>query len=140
MTDGNMDETAGYGDFPLRRYLGMEMVDAGSGIGRARVEVSDQHRNPNGVTHGAVLFAMVDTAMGQATMSVLDEGLFCASVDVQLRFVRPVSAGVIEAEATVLKQGRSVVHLEGRVVDDRERLIATAAGTFTIVTIPSPDG
>jgi acyl-CoA thioesterase len=140
VTDHEADEATEYGDFPLRRYLGMEMLDAARETGRARVELGEQHQNPNGVTHGAVLFAIVDTAMGQATMSVLDEGQFCASVDVQVRFIRPVSDGAIEAEATVLKRGRNVVHLEATIVDERSRLIATAAGTFTIVAIPSLDG
>ncbi len=130
------DGAEDYGDFPLRRYLGMEMVEAAEGSGVARIELAEQHGNPNGVTHGAVLFAMVDTAMGQATMGVLDEGLFCASVDVQLRFIRPVSSGVVVAEAKVLKKGRNVVHLEAGVVDDRDRLIATASGTFAIMSMP----
>ena len=137
MTDSGMDEATEYGDFPLKRYLGMEMAEAGSGVGIARVELAEQHQNPNGVAHGAVLFAMVDTAMGKATMDVLDDGRFCASVDVQLRFIRPASSGWLEAEATVLKKGRSVVHLEARVVDDQKRLIATAAGTFAIIDMPS---
>ncbi len=137
MTDPTEEE---YGDFPLRRYLGMEMVEVAPGTGVARITLAEHHANPNGVVHGAVLFAMVDTAMGQATMSVLDEGLFCASVDVQLRFIRPVGRGVVEAEARVLKKGRSVVHLDARIVDDADRLIATASGTFTIITLPPSDG
>lgn len=132
-----MNDSAEYGDFPLKRYLGMEMADAGRGVGVARVRPAEQHQNPNGVVHGAVVFAMVDTAMGKATMDVIDDGRFCASVDVQLRFIRPASGGVLEAEATVLKKGRSVVHLEARVVDDRDRLIATAAGTFAIIEMPT---
>jgi acyl-CoA thioesterase len=132
-----MDEPTEYGDFPLRRYLGMEMAEAGPGVGIARVQLAEQHQNPNGVAHGAVLFAMVDTAMGKATMDVLDDGWFCASVDVQLRFIRPVSSGAVEAVATVLKKGRSVVHLEARVADDQDRLIATAAGTFAIIGMPT---
>lgn len=132
-----MDDAADYGDFPLKQHLGMEMSDAGPGVGVARVQLSEQHHNPNGVVHGAVLFAMVDTAMGKATMDVIDDGRFCASVDVQLRFIRPASAGSIEAEATVVKKGRHVVHLEARIIDDQHRLIATAAGTFALIEIPS---
>ncbi len=140
VTDPGADTEAEYGDFPLRRYLGIEMVEAEPGTGLARVQLAEQHANPNDVAHGAVLFAMVDTAMGQATMSLLDEGLFCASVDVQMRFIRPVSTGVVVAEAKVLKKGRSVVHLEAHVADDADRLIATASGTFAIITMPSVEG
>lgn len=124
-----------YGQFPLRRYLGMEVGAGEPGHARAALTIDDQHLNPNGVVHGAVLFAMVDTAMGSATMSVLPEGRFCASVDVQLRFIRPASEGNLVADVDVLKRGRAVVHLEGRVLDGEGRLVATAAGTFAVFTI-----
>ena len=130
-----MGAPADYGDFELKTFLEMEMEDIGRGQARARVTIGDRHRNPNGVVHGAVLFAMVDTAMGKATMSVLPEGQFCASVDVQLRFLRPASEGQLVADASVLKQGRNLVHLDAHVRDLDDRMIATAAGTFTVISL-----
>ena len=62
----------GYGDFPLKRYLGMELTGDEPGVGVATVDVGADHLNPNGVVHGAVLFALVDTAMGKSTMFVID--------------------------------------------------------------------
>lgn len=124
------------GGFPLRTFLGMDLTGDEPGIGVATVDVSEQHHNPNGVVHGAVLFALVDTAMGKATMSVLDDDRYCASVEVSLRFIRPAAAGTLSAEATVLKRGRNLVHLDARVHDGDERLIATADGTFAVLGGP----
>ena len=123
------------GDFALKRHLGMtiDAGDPGDGRGIARLQLDDRHHNPNGVAHGAVLFAMVDTAMGKATMEVLPEGRRCASIEVHLRFLRPVTSGVLDAEAHVVKQGRRIVFLDGRVTDDGGRLVATASGTFAIL-------
>lgn len=92
--------------------------------------IGEQHANPNGVVHGAVLFALVDTAMGKATMSVVDDGLYCAIVELSLRFIRPASAGELIADASVVKRGRSIVHLDARVHDADGRLVATSSGTF----------
>jgi acyl-CoA thioesterase len=128
-----MNDDTAYGDFPLKRHLGLELDGDEPGRARARITVGDEHLNPNGVVHGAVLFAMVDTAMGRATMSVLPEGRFCASVDVQLRFIRPASAGVLVADVEVLKRGRAIVHLHGHVHDADDRLVATASATFTVI-------
>jgi acyl-CoA thioesterase len=128
-----MPASSTYGDFALRHFLGMEVVGAGAGHARARITVADEHRNPNGVVHGAVYFAMVDTAMGAATMSTLPDGRYCTSVEVQMRFIRPAADGILVADASVLKTGRSVVHLEARVHDGDDRLIATSGGTFAII-------
>ena len=124
-----------YGEFPLKHFLGMEVTGGEPGAGIARVALGDDHLNPNGVVHGAVLFALVDTAMGKATMNAIESGRFCASIEVSLRFIRPATAGRLTAVANVVKQGRSVVHLDARVVGDDERLIATAAGTFAIIDL-----
>lgn len=119
--------------FPLQEYLGMELSSTEMGAGTATLHLDDQHANPNGVAHGAVLFALVDTAMGKATMSVIDDNLYCASVELSLRFIRPASEGELIAEATVVKRGRSIVHLEARVYDGDDRLVATSSGTFAIL-------
>jgi acyl-CoA thioesterase len=50
--------------FPLADFLGMVIEQAEKGSAVARVEVTAGHLNPHGSVHGAVLFTMVDTAMG----------------------------------------------------------------------------
>ena len=111
----------------------MDLGGEGDGVAVATVDVTDVHLNPNGVVHGAVLFALVDTAMGKATTDVIDEGLYCASVEVSLRFIRPAVGGRIVAVASVVKRGRSIVHLDARVHGDDDRLVATATGTFAVL-------
>jgi len=128
------DAPAEYGDFPLRAFLGMTLTGDDAGIGVATVEAGPDHMNPNGVVHGAVLFALVDTAMGKATMSVIDEpDTYCASIEVSMRFIRPALGGPLTATASVIKRGRNVVHLESRVTGEDERLVASSAGSFAIL-------
>lgn len=123
-----------YGEFPLKDFLGMSLESSPEGRARATVHIADQHLDPNGVVHGAVLFALVDTAMGKATMSVLPDGQFCATVDIQIRFVRAAAEGRLTADVEVLKRGRNLVHLDARVTSAGTQLIATAAGTFAVTT------
>jgi len=112
----------------------MTLTGDDAGIGVATVEAGPDHMNPNGVVHGAVLFALVDTAMGKATMSVIDEpDTYCASIEVSMRFIRPALGGPLTATASVIKRGRNVVHLESRVTGEDERLVASSAGSFTIL-------
>ncbi len=120
--------------FPLRRFLGMDIEDVEPGHAIARLEVSEDLLNPNGVVHGGVLFTMVDTAMGKATMTSVEEGQWCASIEIQMRFLRPVSGGRLEADTRVIRRGRKVVHLESRVRDTDGALVATGAGTFAVIS------
>ena len=102
----------------------------------ARLTVGPEHLNPHGAVHGAVLFAMVDTAMGAATMSVLPEGRLCASIDVQMRFLAPVFDGSLAATAEVIKAGKKVVHLQARVLDHDDRVVAFGTGAFSVFDAP----
>jgi len=118
-------------DFPLKELLGFS-VEQGDGVGRASLDIEQHHLNPNGVVHGAVPFAMIDTAMGAAAMSVLDEGLFCATIDIHTRYLAARSEGTIEVEAVVRKAGRRVIHLDAVArIGDKE--IVTAAGSFAVL-------
>jgi acyl-CoA thioesterase len=112
----------------------MELTTLEPGVATARVTVGPELLNPNGVLHGAVLFAMVDTSMGGATMSILSEGHYCASIEVQLRFLRAVSAGTVTASTRVVHPGRRVVQLHSDVHDADGRLIATASGSFAVLS------
>ena len=135
MTTAGSTPEPEYGEFPLRQFLGMEVSGDDPATGTAHLTIGPEHLNPNGVVHGAVVFALVDTAMGKATMDVIEAGRFCASIEVSLRFLRPAAVGALRAVATVVKRGRSVVHLDAHVHGDDDRLVATAAGTFAIVDL-----
>ncbi|RUA26730.1 MAG: PaaI family thioesterase [Actinobacteria bacterium] len=123
-----------YGRFPLGTYLGVTVDDERPGEAEASIEVGERHLNSNGVVHVGVVFTLVDTAMGRATLSVLDEGSYCASIEVSVRFLRAVSEGRMTARVTVLQAGRRVLQLEGRVtVDGDDRPIASASGSFAVL-------
>lgn len=126
------------GSFPLRTQLGMDVGSPSVGRGEASLVVDERHLNPNGVVHGAVLFAMVDTAMGAAAMSVVPDGHLCASVEVHLRFLRPVTSGALSASVDVERAGRRIIHLAARVDDAQGAVVATATGTFAV--LPPPGG
>lgn len=119
--------------FPLADFLGMATERARPGSAVARVKVSAEHLNPHGSVHGAVLFAMVDTAMGAATMSVLDEGWLCASIDVQVRFCKAAFDGELVATANVMQAGKRIVHLLAEIRDQDGALVGLASGSFAAI-------
>ena len=123
--------------FPLAVFLGMNVETTGVGTGRATITIDQRHHNPNAVAHGGVLFTMIDTSMGAATMSVLDAGHYCSTIEIQVRYLRPVPDGDLTVETQVIKPGRRIVHLESRATDGTGRLVATATGSYAVLPIPS---
>lgn len=118
--------------FWLKEQLGFT-IERGEGSAVASIVCDDRHLNPHGVVHGAVIFALVDTAMGAATMSVLDESSWCATIEIHTRFLAPVFAGGLEAHVEVITAGRRIVQLDASVTDDGGRLVARASGSFAVI-------
>lgn len=119
-------------EFALRDLLGFD-IESGDGVGRARLDIDERHINPHGTVHGAVPYALLDTAMGGATMSVLPEGNWCSTVDIHTRYLAPIRSGRLTAVATVRRAGRRIVHLDGVVTDDDGIECVLASGVFAVI-------
>ena len=61
-----MSDQASGNDFPLKDYLGFDLIEEEPGRVVATMEVTERHLSPNGTVHGGLLFTLVDTAMGKA--------------------------------------------------------------------------
>lgn len=108
------------------------------GTAWADLEIGPQHLNPHGHLHGAVPYALVDTAMGMATYSMMAPGQTCTTIEIHLRYLRPATDGTIRAEVRVLRPGSRVVHLEGRVLGEDGKEIAFATGSYAVLPRPEP--
>ena len=123
---------AGSHEFPLRDLFDFH-IESGDGVGRAWLDVGPMHINPHGTVHGAVAFMLIDTAMGGATMSVLPEGNWCATVDIHTRFLAPCFGGRMTAVATVRRAGKRLVHLDAVVTGDDDTELVAASGVFAVI-------
>ena len=127
------DQASGNG-FPLKDYLGFDLVEDEPGRVVATMELTERHLSPKGPVHGGVLFVLVATAMGKATAGVVTDGRTCASIELSARYLRPVETGRLVAEVTVLRAGRRIVHLEGRVrCEGDDRPVAVMTGSFAVI-------
>jgi acyl-CoA thioesterase len=122
--------------FWLKEQLGFAL-EHGEGRALATIDCDHRHMNPHGAVHGAVIFALVDTAMGAAAMSVLDEDSWCATIEIQTRFLAPVFGGHLEAAVEVVRAGRRIVHLDATVTDEHGKTVSRASGSFAVIPKPT---
>ena len=100
----------------------------------ATLDVDERHLNPHGVVPGGVVFPLVDTAMGQATMEAIEDGMRGATIELAVRYLRPITGGRLVATASVLKAGRRVMHLEGTVIVEGDgRPVAVVQESFAVM-------
>jgi uncharacterized protein (TIGR00369 family) len=98
-------------------------------------EPREEHYNPLGAVHGGILTTVLDTVMGCAVQSLLEEGVGYATIELKASFVRPVrlATGVLRAEGVVVHGGSRVSTAEGKLVDGEGRLYATASSSLLII-------
>lgn len=127
-----MADGADPGVGPFAELLGVRRASMADGRASFEVTLGAGHLNPHGVAHGAVAYALVDYAMGGALTSRLASGERCTTLEVKINYVAPAVAGRLRAEAWVVERTARIGLLQARVVDEGDRLVALATGTFYI--------
>jgi len=126
---------AGGGTEGLVEMLGLEEERLGPGRVACRLATDDRHRNIQGVVHGSVTMALLDTAMGHAMDSLLGAGEFCSTTQFSVQFLRAVRPGArLEALGEVTHRGRRIAYLEGVCRDGSGEAVARAHGTWYVGT------
>ncbi|CAD5109227.1 PaaI family thioesterase [Zestomonas carbonaria] len=113
--------------------LGMKIlsVDPDSGELEAEFEGKDEFTNPAGNIQGGFLSAMLDDTMGPALSSLLSEGEFAPTVNLNVQFLAPAKPGKLHAIGRVVKRGGGVCYLSGELSQDG-RTVATATATAVV--------
>jgi uncharacterized protein (TIGR00369 family) len=124
---------------PIAETLGM--VDFGGERGAICVGLDPEHRhyNPLGTVHGGVLATLLDTAAACSVHSTLEPGERYTSLDLTVKFLRPVTveSGRLRAVGKVVQRGRRTALAEAQVLDASDRLVAHA--TSSCMIFPPPD-
>lgn len=97
----------------------------------SRVKFDEKLLNPNGVVHGAVLYALADTGMGKAIQSTLAPGEISATIEIKITYLHSVSREDLVCESRVIKRGKRIAMLESEIFAD-ERCVAKATGSFAL--------
>lgn len=118
---------------PLTWLLGIHYTEVGAGYAGCTVDVDRAHHNPAGIAHGALAYALLDSAMGAAFYHALERPLGCATLELKVNYVRPMAQGRMSASARLIERTSRFGILTGRVVDAEDNLVALAQGTFAII-------
>ena len=112
--------------------IGMSFTAKANGSSQCVLTVSENLFNPNGVLHGGVVYSMADTGMGGALHSILSADETCATIEINIVYLKAVTSGVLTCDTKLIHRGRSIGVLESE-VENQGVLVAKALGTFSIL-------
>ncbi len=118
----------------IAQTLGYTIAEAESGRVAITAEPDERLLNPAGTVHGGFSATLLDSCMGLAIQTTLENGLSSTTLEFKISLVRAITpqTGVIRAEGVVLQRGRRVGTAEGRIVDSAGKLLATGTTTCLI--------
>ncbi len=128
---------------PMWRTLGMTLTEVEPGRALFTVMPGEEHYNGAGVAHGGLTATLIDSAAACAVISVLGPRDWSTTVEVAVKFVRPVRGedGLVRCEARILHAGRRIATAEARVFDRNDRLLAHGESTCVVKrAAPAMDG
>ena len=122
----------------LDGILGFELIDAGAEHASSRFEVQNHHRQPFGIVHGGVYAALAEGLTSLATYrQVAPDGKIAVGSSNYTSFLRPVSEGVVTANARAVHSGRTSWVWEVEFTNEAGKRCAVSRVTLAVID-PQP--
>ncbi|OJF13544.1 PaaI family thioesterase [Couchioplanes caeruleus] len=116
---------------PVMHMIDIVGMDVTEGSVTLHLDPQEFHYNPLGTVHGGVLSTLLDTAAACSVHSTLPAGVGYTSLDLTVKFLRPVTiaSGRLTTTGAVLQRGRRTALAEARMTDAAGRLVAHATSS-----------
>lgn len=115
---------------PLGRWLNGKLVDVAQGTMTVEVVIREEMTNPAGIMHGGIAAAIMDEVIGMTTFTLGSDAFFAAS-NLNVDFLRPGNKGeTLKVVSEVIRAGKTMAHVECRIYNEAEKLIAKATSNM----------
>jgi len=122
-------------------FYGLELLEVGAELARARLSLRQEHMQPFGILHGGIYAAMAEGLASIATASVvLAQGSSANGMSNHTSFLRPLASGSVHATAVRKHAGRTTWVWEVEMADDQGRLCAISRVTIAVRPLSVPSG
>jgi len=119
-----------FNNFPFNQLLGMKLLEVEPGRSKLSMSWRPDLCQPAGILHGGTIASLVDTAIAHAILLTMPDvnspttGGRIVSVDLRLKYLRPVSEGEIFCDAHVVRPGRQIIHTAATVTNAEGKQVA----------------
>ena len=109
---------------PISRLIGFTAKHIDLGHSVIELDASERHANPMGTLHGGVICDVGDAAMGTAFATTLEDDETFTTLDLTVKFFKPIWNARLRATAHVVKRTRTLGLIECDVTDESGTLVA----------------
>jgi uncharacterized protein (TIGR00369 family) len=97
-----------------------------------------EYFNPLGRVHGGWIATLLDSCMGCAGHTMLDAGYPYTTLDLKVNYTRGImpKVGLLRAEGRVVHSGRTMLSMEGRLVDQAGKIYAHGTSVCLVLDPP----
>lgn len=117
---------------PFWNHIHLEELFSDNGRSSVRCTIFENLLNFSGFVHGGVLATLIDASIGSAIRSMLDETQGSATVDLNIKYIRPGKGSALTAKASLAHKGRNLVVGQSEIFDENDKLVAIGSATFMI--------
>lgn len=107
------------------RQIGIKLLEAGPGMAKAEMEITENHLNAANVVHGGAVFSLADFTFAVASNS---HGHIALSINSNIQFIRSTAKGKIIAIAKEISLSKKLGHYSIEVQDETQNTIAVMTG------------
>lgn len=113
---------------PFAKHLGFKVDELLPGVARMSCALEPHMTNSWGTAHGGVIMSMLDVCLCMAGRTLHPDSAGVMTIDMSTAFI-DAGRSPLKAEARVLRNGRSLIFVEGEVRNADGTLVAKAQGT-----------
>ena len=105
----------------------IELIDANKDNVTLQVNIVEESLNPYGIVHGGLLFGLADTCMGIAAKLT---GRSAVTSTANISYIKPATGKYIRAVSETIKSGKTMAHLQAKLYNDKDQLVAIASSAY----------
>jgi uncharacterized protein (TIGR00369 family) len=118
---------------PFYRHLGINLTKVGWGSAEIRLKVKKGLTQSAGFAHGGVSAALIDSAVGLALCTMLDQRDLITTVELNVNFIAPAGPGVLTTRGRILHRGKRLAVGDAEVRDKKGTLVSRGSATYMML-------
>lgn len=112
------------------KMVGIEIDTIEPGRAKLSLEVSEKHRQLQGIMHGGAIATLIDTAVAFAIVGASEPGAKFTTIELKVNYLSPLVEGRVVADARLIRDGKRIVVAECDVFDPTGKLAAKGLLTY----------